>query len=48
VSTTRAPLDEPFIESLMISFAMVVTNKFPENPSEMALTEGLHPIEALV
>ena len=33
---------------LMIPFAMVVINKFSESPSEMALTEGHHPIEALV
>jgi hypothetical protein len=32
----------------MIPFAMVVINKFLERPSEMALTEGHHPIEALV
>jgi hypothetical protein len=48
VSTKRAPLDEPILESLMIPFAMVVINKFSESPSEMALTEGHHPIEALV
>ena len=32
----------------MIPFAMVVINKFSESPSEMALTEWHHPIEALV
>jgi hypothetical protein len=32
----------------MIPFAMVVMNKFPESPPEMALTEGHHSIEALV
>jgi hypothetical protein len=47
-STKRALLNEPIPESLMIPFAMVVINTFLERPSEMALTEGHHPIEALV
>jgi hypothetical protein len=44
----RALLDEPILESLMIPFAMVVINKFFQSSPEMALTEGHHPIEALV
>ena len=47
-STKPALLDKPILEPLMIPFAMVVINKFPESPSEMALTERHHPIEALV
>jgi hypothetical protein len=40
-STTRALLDEPILESLMIPFAMVVINKFFQSSPEMALTDGL-------
>jgi hypothetical protein len=32
----------------MIPFAMVVINKLSQSSPEMALTEGHHPIEALV
>jgi hypothetical protein len=31
----------------MIPLAMVVINEFLERPTEMALTVGQHPIEAL-
>ena len=41
-------LDEPIPESLMIPFAMVVLNQFLERASEMPLTEGHHPVEALI
>ena len=47
-SPRRVPIDKPILEPLVISLAMVVIDEFLECPSNVALAERHHSIEALV